>query len=191
MINRLHEETGSTTAYHICNSYTAGKNLLGDILRSVTVQLLRANPELAPHIFDNYANRGLGPSIVRLRRLLPELLATITSVRIIIDGLDEYPEPEQRTILIEMIALSKSSGGQFRVLFSNREGSQINKMLNGKPTISLRDESADVDKDIEAYVQASLEDFRPKFGDRLIDRIERRIVRKADGRSIGALLSHC
>jgi hypothetical protein len=181
VINRLHEDTEFTTAYHICNSYTAGKNLLGDILRSVTVQLLRANPELAPHIFDNYANRGLGPSIVRLRRLLPELLATITSTRVIIDGLDEYPEPEQRTILAEMISLSKSSGIQFRVLFSNREGAQINKILSSKPTISLRDESADVDKDIEAYVQASLEEFRPKFGSRLIDKMERRIIEKADG----------
>lgn len=182
IIHRFQEESaGFTASYHICNSYTTGKNLLGELLRSLAVQLLRENLELAPYIFDNYANKGLAPSIVRLRKLLPELLGTIPSVRLIVDGLDEYPESDQRSILSELISLSKSSGGQFRVLFSNRESELINKTLDSKSTISLKDQHADVTKDIQAYLNASLEDFRPRFGDRLIDTIERRIVSKSNG----------
>jgi len=183
VIGRLQEEGGYTTAYHICNSYTTGKNLLSDILRSIAAQLLRGNLELAPYIFENYANKGLAPSAARLRKLLPELLATITSVRIIIDGLDEYPVSDQRTILTELLALSKSSGGNCRILFSNREGELINRTLGGKPTISLRDQNADVSKDIEVHVHARLKALRARFGDHLINKIEHEIVGKADGNS--------
>ena len=150
-------------------------------MRSITAQLLRSNLDLAPHIFENYANKGLSSSIVRLRKLLPELLETIPSVRIIIDGLDEYPEPDQRTILGEFIGLSKSSGGQCRILFSNREGRTINKTLSSRPTVSLKDQHADVNKDIEMYVRAKLLDFRERFDGRLVDQIERNITTKADG----------
>ena len=188
VIERLTEETGFTTAYHICNSYTTGKNLLGDVLRSITVQLLRSNLDLAPHIFENYANKGLAPSIIRLRKLLPELLETIPSVRIIIDGLDEYPETDQRTILTEILSLSKRSGGQCRILFSNREGTHINKALSSRTTISLKDQHVDVKRDIEAYVRSSLKDFRERFGDRLIDQIESIITSKADGNQLSWVL---
>lgn len=181
VIEKLEEETGFTTAYHICDSYTAGKNLPGDVLRSLTAQLLRSNLELAPFVFENYANKGLSPSLVRLRKLLPDLLATISSVRIIIDGLDEYPESDQRTILTDLITLSKSTSGQCRIIFSNREGQLINKMLNNRPVISLKDESVEVNNDIAVYVKARLAEFRLRFGDALIDRIENRICTKADG----------
>jgi hypothetical protein len=147
------------------------------------VQLLRANLDLAPYIFERYANKGLAPNIVRLRKLLPELLGTIPSVRIIIDGLDEYPEPDQRMILTDLLALSKSTGANCRVLFSNREGSLINRTLGGRPTISLRDQNADVNKDIELHVHSRLKAFRARFGDALINKIERQIVEKADGSS--------
>lgn len=183
MIKQMQEEEGFTTAYHICNSYTTGKNLLGEILRSITVQFLRSNLELAPFIFENYANKGLAPSIVRMRKLLPELIATLSSIRIIVDGLDEYPESDQRIILTELLALSKLAGSQCKILFSNREGKQINKSLTGKPTISLRDQD-DVNKDIETYVHATLESFRggPLDNNHLIDWIERAIVQKANGK---------
>jgi hypothetical protein len=183
MIKQMQEEQGFTTAYHICNSYTTGKNLLGEILRSITVQFLRSNLDLAPFIFDNYANKGLTPSIVRLRKLLPELLATLSSIRIIVDGLDEYPESDQRIILTELIGFSKLPGSQCKILFSNREGTQINKSLTGKPTISLRDQ-ADVDRDIEIYIHANLEHLRggPLDNNNLIDWIEHTMVEKAKGK---------
>jgi hypothetical protein len=182
VIKRLQDEGGFTTAYHICNSYTTGKNLLSDLLRSIADQLLRENLDLAPYIFDNYANKGLAPSVVRLRKLIPELLGTVSSVRIIIDGLDEYPEPDQRTILTDLISLTKSPGGNFRVLCSNREGTLITRILGGKPTISLRDQDVDINSDIKLHVHARLKEFRNQYGDHLINKIEQDIVSKADGK---------
>jgi hypothetical protein len=181
VIRRLQEEGRFTTAYHICNSYTTGKHLLGEIMRGITVQLLRGNLDLAPYIFENYANKGLAPSASRVKALLEKLLQTIPSIGIIIDGLDEYPVSDQRTILNEMLSLSKLPGGQCRILFSNRESENINRKLNGKPTISLRDQNVDLKKDIELYVHAELDTFRDTFGNALVDIIERKIVAKADG----------
>ncbi|TVY25509.1 Vegetative incompatibility protein HET-E-1 [Lachnellula hyalina] len=181
IIRQMKEEGRFTTVYHICNSYTTGKHLLGELMRGVIVQLLRADRDLAPYIFENYANKGLAPSAARVKGLLEKLVQAIPSIRIIVDGLDEYPLSDQRTILNELLSLSKLPGGQCRILFSNRESENINRRLNGKPTISLRDENVDLKKDIGLYVHAELDSFRGDFGNDLIDRIERQIVAKADG----------
>lgn len=179
------EEKGDfTTVYHICNSYTTGKDLRGEILRGIAAQLLQDpdNRELAAYVFENYANKGLEPAIPKLRKLLPELLKTIPHVRIIIDGLDEYPESEQLKILNEMISLTKVDGNQCRVLFSNREGEKIDKILGGRPTISLRDQHAEVKRDIDISVRASLTELRTRFEGGLIDQVHRRIVEQANGK---------
>jgi hypothetical protein len=182
IIRQLQEEGGFTTAFYICNSYTTGKNLLGEMLRSIAAQILRANLDLASYIFDNYANKLQSPAIVRLRRLLPELLGTVNSIRVIIDGLDEYPEPDQRLILNELMTLSKSFVGQCKILFSNRdEGLQIRKVLGGKPIIDLKSQFTSVTKDIQAYVRFNLKEFRDSYPDRLIDNIESQLVQKAGG----------
>jgi len=182
VIRKLQEEGRFATAYHICNSYTTGKHLLGEIMRNIIVQFLRANLDLAAYIFENYANKGLAPNAARVRGLLEKLIQTVPSIRIIINGLDEYPLSDQRTILNELISLSKLPGSQCRILFSNRESENINKRLDGKPTVSLRDQNVDMQRDIELYVHAELDSFRITFGDMLIDKIQRKIVAKADGK---------
>lgn len=181
VIEQMQEQGGFTTAYHICNSYTVGKDLRGEILRSFAAQLLQSNQDLAVHVFEHYANKGLEPAIPKLKRLLPELLMTIKDVRFIIDGLDEYPELEQSKILAELIQLTKEPNSQCRVLFSNREGKQIDRVLNVKPTISLQDQHDDVNKDIDVFVQFSLENLRSSFGDVLIGQVQRHIVERAKG----------
>ncbi|TVY46999.1 Vegetative incompatibility protein [Lachnellula occidentalis] len=181
IIHQMREEGRFTTAYHLCNSYTTGKHLFGELMRGVIVQLLRANPDLAPYIFENYANKALAPTAARVKGLLEKLVQAIPSIRIIVDGLDEYPLSDQRTILNELLSLSKLHGAQCRILFSNRESENINKRLNGRPTISLRDQDVDLKNDIGLYVHAELDRLRGDFGNALIDRIERQIVAKADG----------
>lgn len=150
-------------------------------MRSIAAQLLRGYPDIAPFVFENYANKALTPSVPRLKNLLPELLQTMSSVRIIIDGLDEYPEKDQRVILTELLVLTRNAGGHCRILLSNRSGEVIDKILRGKPTISLKEQNNNVEKDIEAYIKANLEDARADFGDHIINNIEKRLAKKANG----------
>jgi hypothetical protein len=173
-----------TTAYYICNSYTNGKNLAAEIMRNLTLQLLRQNIELAAYVFENYANKGFPPSVAHLRTLLKNLLSTIPTTRICIDGLDEYPPGEQRLILQELLTLAKQPGDHCRILFSSRDVENIRKALDKKPTISFRDEKDALDKDIQAYVHGALAELRQKFRahPRLMDDIESQIIAKADGK---------
>jgi hypothetical protein len=164
-----------------------GKYLLGEILRRLVAQLVRANIDLIPYIFENYANRGLAPAVVRVRKLIAELLDLVPSVRVIIDGIDKYPEFDQRNILTELMSLSKLSGSSFKILISSRVSSQINKVLSNKPTIYLRDHHEEVQRDINAYVCERLGYFRHKFSDRLIDTIERSVLERANGIIIPAM----
>jgi hypothetical protein len=159
-------------------------------MRSLTLQLLRKNMDLAVYAFENYANRGFPPSVSHLRTLLKTLLSGIQTTRIFIDGLDEYPQSEQRSILQELLALAKLPGGHCRILFSSRDVDIIRRALRSKPTISLRDEEA-LDRDIQAYIYGALGDVREKFKShaRLLDDIQGRIIAKADGKFLHDLIS--
>jgi hypothetical protein len=152
-------------------------------MRSLTLQLLRQNVELAAFVFENYANKGFPPSVSHLRTLLNTLLRGITTTRICIDGLDEYPPNEQRSILQELLSLARLPGGHCRVLFSSRDVDNIRKALQNKPTISFRDEEAALDEDIKAYVHDALAEIRENFKahTRLLDDIQSRIIAKANG----------
>lgn len=150
-------------------------------MRSFICQLLRANLDLAPYIFENYANKGLAPATVRLRRLITELLDMIPSVRVILDGIDEYPESDQRGTLTELLSLSESCSGTCKILVSSRISVQIKKVLSSKPTISLRDYNEEVQGDIRAYIRERLRDLRGRFSDQLIDTVETKVLERADG----------
>lgn len=168
-------------AYYFCNNHTDSKDLRSQILRCLVLQLLRQHLDLAPHVFENYANRGYNPSIQQLRNLLPELLDVIPTTRIIIDGLDECQEKLQRPIMQELLALFKSSDGHSKILFSSREGIEISRVLRRKKYISLRDEKKDVDTDIELFTRQSLLELRERFSNKEMDNVEKTIVNKANG----------
>ena len=76
-----------------------------------------------------------------------------------IDGLDEFPDSDQRKIMQELTALCKGSNGHLRILFSSREVTVIEKVMKGKPLISLKTEKAAVGSDIAAYVHHRLLDM--------------------------------
>jgi hypothetical protein len=183
LIDKLQKQSQTTIGYLICNSYTKGKSLLAETMRSLAVQLLRANLDLMPYAFDNYANKGLPVSTAHLRRLLQELVVMIPEIRICVDGLDEYPEPDQRSILQDILPLTKVVGGNCRVLISSREVPSITRALKNKPSISLRDEESGVDEDIDNYVHDALQELRERFceNEAIIDEIQHEISAQADG----------
>ncbi len=183
IIHSLKSEPKLTTIYYFCNSQTDGRDVCNRLMRTLALQLLRAHIDLAPHISDNYTQRGYNPSMQQLRKLLPELLATTQMTRIVIDGLDECQGHDQRTALQELISLCSPSLSCCKILFSSREGVQISKVLSRKPSISLRDERSGVDPDIRLFVHQHLADLRERFHGEIIDNIEEIVVNKADGKA--------
>ena len=181
IIQSMESQQTATMAYYFCNSHTDGKDCCSQILRTITVQLLRANIDLAAHVSENYSSRGCNPSMQQLRKLIPELLGTISLTRIVIDGLDECQERDQKLILQELITLCTPSGGHCKLLFSSREGVLIARSLRDKACISLKEMKSQVDSDIQKYVNRDLLELRRRFDGSIIDKIEQRVVQKASG----------
>lgn len=119
-----------------------------------------------------------------MRKLLADLISAIDNTRICIDGLDECRDEDQKVILTELISLSKLPGDhRCRILFSNRESGQINKIMSRTRAISLKEESINVNKDIMLYVDEKISDLRSRgnFSDQLIEEAKCKVVQKAQG----------
>ena len=188
IIEAVQEYNQAHVIYYFCNSYTDNKNLCNRILRSIIAQLLRANRDLASHICENFANKGLTPSIKQINQLLPEIVLLCKSVRVVIDGLDECVEDVQRQLLEEILRLGRSKLS-CKVLISSREGGYIGKAMKRISSVHLREQERDLNKDIGKFVKHHLEELRESFDDRSINDIEQRIVDKAQGE--GLLRTYC
>ncbi|KIW21374.1 hypothetical protein PV08_01954 [Exophiala spinifera] len=184
IIDKLQNDSKTITiAYIICNSYTSGKNILSETMRGLAAQLLRANPDIMPYAFDNYANKALPPSVSHVRKLLSEILGMIPETFLFIDGLDEYTESQQRSILTEVLPLTRVTGGTCKVLLSSRDVPSISKRMKSKPRISLRDEYSGVEEDIQKYLAEELQEIKERFEgkENEMEEIIEVIALKADG----------
>jgi len=194
IIRFAQQEENTTVLYYFCNYVLADStdSNCGIILRSLAAQVLRNNPDLAPLIFDDYISQGLMPSISQMRQIIPTLLSTFQSVRIIIDGLDEYDDKDQKLILTEITSLAvtkslKHSTAISKVLISSRDVNQISRILSRRPTVSLSDEQAAIGGAIQAFVRSkfsqlvssNLDDI--SLEEDILKLIEQALVEKADG----------
>ncbi|KAJ9503773.1 hypothetical protein H2202_000912 [Exophiala xenobiotica] len=184
IIDQLQQhESKLTVAYLICSSNTAGKNVVSDNLRSLAAQLLLANRDLVPHAFDNYANKSLPPSVTHVRKLIMDLLSMIPVTLIFIDGVDEYPISQQRSMLGEILPFAKTTGGLCKIIVSSRDVPTIASKMKNRPLISLRDEYSGVEEDIQNYLNEALQELRLRFegSERAMKDILDLVTLKADG----------
>jgi hypothetical protein len=181
IVSFLQARPGITTAYFFCDCHNEGRDILSEILRTLALQILRAHKDLVPHVFETYANRGLTPSITQLKKLLSEFLVAVPSIRIVIDGLDECSDSDQKIILKEAVSLFTGSEGRCKILISSRECVHISKRLRNKPMISFTERRAEINGDIKLYVSQALEELRHRFGRQIVNDVEQKILEKAAG----------
>jgi hypothetical protein len=141
-------------------------------------------------VYDEYICQGLTSSVPQLKKLIPTLLLSIPSIRIVIDGLDEFEQKDQSQILNDVIPLASASnlGAVCKILILSRDINPISKHLSKRSTISLSKERAAVNAAIQSFVQHSLIDIRRNLDDMNVDssitaKVERDLIEKADGRS--------
>jgi hypothetical protein len=184
VIQHLRETPDFTTVFFFCNSHTDRADLCSQILRTLILELLRSQPHLTSHIFEHYARQGRTPSLGQIKKLLPDLLSAVSSVRIVIDGLDECQEKDQKAILTELLSAVRTSTSPCKIFVSSRAETFISKALQKRPTISLTEkaERQKVNEDIQEYVRHSLMALRETFLSTLVDDVERTVVRKAQGK---------
>jgi hypothetical protein len=171
--------------YYFCNNQDdAWDNPSERILGTIAIQLLRAHPELASLITNEFVSRGLSSSVAQLRVLVPKLLELHPYTRIVIDGIDECSKAGQKTLLKELQSTCLGPRLHCKILISSRKEPNIKTELEKKPTISL-DENDKVESDIQRYVAYKIQILQSTFIVELepdfFENIARLLAEKADG----------
>lgn len=190
IIRFLQQDKHSVVLYSFCNYYSSSFNKASHILRSLVAQLLHCNRDLLSYVYDEYICQGLTSSVPQLKKLIPTLLLSISSVRIVIDSLDESEQKDQTQILNDIIPFASASdiGAVCKILISSRDISPISRHLSRRSTISLNKERLAINAAIQSFVQHSLINIRQNLNNMSIDssimaKVERDLIEKADGRS--------
>ena len=190
MVSLLSIDKHTTVLYYFCNNYRASEvNGLAPILRTFCSQLIQAKADLSSYIFDEYVGKGLHPSVPNLLELLPLLLSCFETVRIIVDGLDEWDPRSKKNLVTDLIPLASSNGAadgmSHKLLFSSRDVPPINRVLSSKSTVSLSEEKSVVDGAIRRFVHASIADMQRRFTDsvepNVLEEIGKQLVLKSEG----------
>ena len=182
----MQDATDSIAIFYFCSHQQSSQSQANAILLSFAAQLLAANTELAPYILDTFASQALSPTKKHLGVILEKLLSSLSSVRIVVDGLDECASSEQEGIIDDLLRIKGPVPGACKILLSCRKLPSIFRLLQGKPTLRLDDHTASVDSTISSFVHRRLGFLRQKFESHIIDELEGQIIAKANGISTGA-----
>jgi len=172
--------------FYFCSHHQTSQSQANVILRSFATQLLAANAELASYILDTFASQALRPTKKHLGVILEKLITSLSSVRIVVDGLDECAPSEQEGILEDLLRIKGPVPGACKILLSSRKLPSICKLLQAKPTLRLDDHAESVNSTIMSFVHQRLGPLRQNFDSVKIDELEGEIIAKANGTSAGA-----
>jgi hypothetical protein len=160
--------------------------------KALLKQLLKQNREMLPFLYDERMSSGetsLG-SVKLCRDLLETMLGAIRKTFVILDGIDECPVMERRTILTWFTSIfetfAEKHPGKLRGMIISQHETDIQKLLH-TPSIVRLTQSLNK-SDIEIYVQKWSNAIQRKFD--LLDAQRELIVRsvcdRAEGEKLGA-----
>ncbi|KAF2493309.1 hypothetical protein BU16DRAFT_563472 [Lophium mytilinum] len=187
LIQFLRQDGQSSVLFYFCSYANATSKQSTRILKSFAIQVLRRHQNLSSYVYDEYVLTGQTPSTQALTSLLPNLLASIQGPRMIIDGLDECQDSEQKDVLKNILAFSSNvTYESCPILIVSRDVRHINAVLSRKPSLSLNDEATAVDAAIGSFAKQRLLEMQTKFRELNIDTstmedFEKRLVDKSKG----------
>ncbi|KAF8859961.1 PLU-1-domain-containing protein [Acephala macrosclerotiorum] len=166
------------TCYYFCNGQDV-ENDYGQLLRTITLQLLRRNIHLASLICNEFVYRGKSCGMRELKTLLPKILEITSCTRIVIDGIDEFSKETQLLVLKDLQSFCYGDALRCKIIFSSRKEVHLVEKLSRKSQICL-DDREEVKLDIQLYVKSSVGALRTS-DHMLLSKIEVILVDKADG----------
>lgn len=160
----------------------------GSFLRGLVRQIIQKEPGLCAYIHENFILQGHQSSVLQMRRMLPTLLSAFSSIRIVVDGVDECDEKQQKAILDEAMALARceNSMNSCKVLISSQDVITISRKLYMRSCINLSHEHTVIQAAITSFVHSKIrqnplfQDTESKIGNQAAE-IEQKLVNKADG----------
>ncbi|KAI0964813.1 hypothetical protein F4678DRAFT_468147 [Xylaria arbuscula] len=79
------------------------------IFKSIYSQLIRMLSELVPFVYNDYVSKGRKVVPSTLKEILTQLLAHFEDVRLVLDGIDELPQGEHRTLVKTICEVTNSN----------------------------------------------------------------------------------
>jgi hypothetical protein len=185
IIDLLEKAEPLNVCYYFCNNQDDGWDDPSErVLGTIAIQLLRAHPELASLIANEFVSRGLSSGLAQLRVLVPKLLELQPCARIVVDGIDECSKSGQKALLKELQAACLGPKLRCKIMISSRKEPDIKAELDKKPKISL-DENDKIKSDIQCYITNKFQLLQSKFEKELepdlFNNIARSLAGKADG----------
>lgn len=181
IIEHIQNQKRSTVAFFFCGHYQSSSKQVNNIFRNIAAQLLCASTSMAPYILETFASNGLRATSKSLQIIVENLIESLTSVRLVVDGVDESDPSDQKEILGDLMKIKSSSSSSCKILFSTRRQPTISKYLHTKPTVRMENYAENVTSMISSFVHGRLGDLRQKFGGGVVDGLEHQIIQRADG----------
>ncbi|KAM0413050.1 hypothetical protein ACHAPD_008122 [Fusarium lateritium] len=189
---------------HFCTYLYATSTMYEQILKSLLLQILRKDADLAAHVYKTCVMEKKSPTTPTLENLLQELFSSMSSepnktgyVWVIIDGLDECDSDKQLRLvrLINKLTSKPVVPGSTgcKVLVSSRPPSTPLDRLMRKQIVSLTEEKSLLNEAVRQYVGQRLVLMDTKLRQLNLQRVEVEeiqglIVKKSDGMFLYARL---
>jgi hypothetical protein len=167
------------------------------VLKTLVLQLIERNPDLAAVAYAKYITQNLTPSLKVLRAMLvgssanPGLLHGASPCRIIIDGVDECQESEHGYIVEELLQLVSVNPSTFncKLLVCSRDVLSISQPLKRAKNhleIDLTRQHDGVSSAIQLFVEAKLRDLEQVnssllVGSEVLETLSQLMADKANG----------
>ncbi|KAH7193954.1 uncharacterized protein B0J16DRAFT_395986 [Fusarium flagelliforme] len=184
LISFLSADTTRKVVFFFCDFNTPVHAASTRIFRALTSQILRLSPDTAPFVYEDYIARGKKPTNDTLTKLLPQLIANINDLRIVVDGLDEISTSEHRKLITDLLRVTKDAPG-CNLLLISQDVSSISIRLSKQPRLSMAEEGANIEKDFATVVKESLKDLDSQhdgaLGEMMLDSLGSKILQKAEG----------
>lgn len=177
-----------TSLYFFCgqrsfNEKSSNEARCALVLRTLATQLLRQNLDIALPIYlhQEYLQKRLNCSSSTAKRVLRDILSSVKTTRIVLDGIDEYDNREQQEILRCLLDLQKITGNSCKLLISSRNEPLIDKSMPHKVKFDLKGKTVE---SLNLYIRHKVEDLKasnPEYEPALFVRLKDRFEQKAKG----------
>lgn len=193
------QERKLNVLFHFCTYFEAGQDGPLLLLRSLTAQGIQKDPDFAIYVHDEVIPSHPMSSRRALMALLPKLFESLGSIRLVVDGIDEWSTQEQKVVVDDIFQLSSFLTFNCKVLISSRDVPIISRSLRRKSkgiaSVSLSDEEHSIHQAIEGLIEKRLAENRDYLdeldpGGTILPDIRRMLAEKSNGENGFSLIHH-
>ena len=179
IIENLQSQQRLSTLYYFFRSWN--ETTCAVMLRTLAIQLLQQNMDMAPLVHQAYLQEGSNKSSPAMKNLLIKLLTSSKVTRIVVDGMDEISHATQQELIKNLIEIQKSVDPSCKLLVSSRDEPQIQKSLGTKNCLNLGGKTVEsIDLFIKERMKG-LQELCPGIDAGLVKLAEKQLQDKARG----------